>query len=63
MGDYSAVYIKAEGSEETDLALHYLIADTLGAAVEEATDRAPQGTNLINICRAGQVIDWRMVGP
>jgi hypothetical protein len=63
MGEYSAVYIKTEGLEETDLGLHHLLADALDAAVEEATERAPQGTNLIKICCAGQVIDWRMVGP
>ena len=35
MGNFSAVYVRVEGAEETDLGFHQLGADTLEAALEE----------------------------
>jgi hypothetical protein len=55
VGNFSAVYVKVEGAEETDLGFHHLAADTLEAALEEAPVCAPQGTNSIKICREGLV--------
>ena len=55
MGNYTAVFVKLDGLEETDLGLRQLQSDTFGAALEEAHACAPQGTNSIKICREGLV--------
>jgi hypothetical protein len=55
VGEFSAVFSKVDGTEEADLGQHFLAADSLDAAIEEASARAPQGTNSIKICREGQV--------
>ncbi|MBV9153178.1 MAG: hypothetical protein JO204_15535 [Alphaproteobacteria bacterium] len=62
MSDFSAVYAKLDGLEETDLGQHMLSADSLEAAVEEARARAPREANSIKICRDGQVERRVMVG-
>jgi hypothetical protein len=62
VGDFSAVYVKVEGLEETDLGHQMLAADTLEGALEEARARAPQGANSIKLCREGQVERRIMVG-
>ena len=62
MGDFSAIFVKVDGTDETDLGQHFLNAETLEAAVEEAQARAPREANSIKICREGQMIHRVMVG-
>ncbi len=61
MGNFSAVYVKVNGTEETDLGFHHLAADTLEAALEEAPVRAPSGTNSIKICLEGGLVERRVM--
>jgi hypothetical protein len=61
VGDFSAVFVKIDGLEETDLGHHQLAAETLDAAIEEAPGLAPEGTNSIKICQEGLVVRRLMV--
>jgi hypothetical protein len=56
MAEFSAVFVKTDGLEETDLGVADLAADAIEAACDEARARAPVETNLIKICVARQVI-------
>ncbi len=57
MGDFSAVFVKVDGLDETDLGFHHLGADTLKEAKEEARALPrPLGANSIKICREGQKV-------
>jgi hypothetical protein len=62
MGNFSAVYVKLDGPNETNLGQHPLSANTVKAAIREARARAPQEANSIKICQEGQVIRRILLG-
>jgi hypothetical protein len=57
MAPYSAVFVKIDGLDETDLGCRDLKADTLEEATKEAlTYPLPAGANFIKILQEGRYV-------